>query len=185
MKDMPARPACVTALCPCRSIMIDPTAVLSMIHEGPDQNSATRLFRGEPVLAWTLRRLEASTQLAHMVIVCWEDQVNDVEPIAGGHGANVLVKGPRCALPSVEAVAAVRRWSDGWRGDLRGACDFDLGFHAPWIKEAVENLQAGAAVLIDPASALVDAQIIDQLIERASQRSDCDLIYSHTPPGLW
>jgi hypothetical protein len=164
--------------------MIDPTAVLSMIHEGPDQNSATRLFRGEPVLAWTLRRLEASTQLAHMVIVCWEDQVNDVEPIAGGHGANVLVKGPRCALPSVEAVAAVRRWSDGWRGDLRGACDFDLGFHAPWIKEAVENLQAGAAVLIDPASALVDAQIIDQLIERASQRSDCDLIYSHTPPGL-
>src|SRR5438132_1523518 len=38
--------------------MTDPTAVCSMIHEAAEQNSATRLFRGEPVLAWTLRRLE-------------------------------------------------------------------------------------------------------------------------------
>ena len=91
-------------------LMTDPTAVISMIHEGAEQNSATRLFRGEPVLAWTLRRLERSARLAHMIVVCWEDQVADVEPICGGHGANVMVKGPRAPIASVEAVAAVRRW---------------------------------------------------------------------------
>ena len=62
--------------------MTDPTAVLSMIHESDLQNSATRLFRGEPVLAWTLRRLERTQRLAHMVVLCWEDQLSDVEPIA-------------------------------------------------------------------------------------------------------
>jgi hypothetical protein len=164
--------------------MTEPTAVISMIHEAPSHNSATRLFRGEPVLAWTLRRLERSSALAHMVVICWEDQAAEVEPIAGGHGANMLVKGPRDAIASVEAVAAVRRWSDGWRGDLRGACDFDLGFHAPWVKEAVEAIDADAAVLVDPAAALVDAAIIDQLIERARSRADIDLCFSHTPPGL-
>jgi hypothetical protein len=155
-----------------------------MIHEPAEKNSATRLFRGEPVLAWTLRRLERSGQLAHMIIICWEDQLGDVEPIAGGHGANVLVKGPRTPIASVEAVAAVRRWSDGWRGDLRGACDFDLGFHARWVREAVENMEADAAVLIDPAAALVDASIIDRLITRTIETPDADLVFSHTPPGL-
>ncbi len=163
--------------------MTDPTAVLSMIHEGADNNSATRLFRGEPVLAWTLRRLERSVCLGNMVVICWEDQLQDVEPIAAGHGADLLVKGPRAPIASVEAVAAVRRWCDGWRGDLRGACDFDLGFHAPWVKEAVENLESQAAVLIDPAAALVDADIIDRLIERAVHQP-AELVYSLTPPGL-
>ena len=102
--------------------MTDPTAVLSMIHETPLNSSATRLFRGEPVLAWTLRRLERSNKLGNMVVICWEDQLADVEPIAAGHGADLLVKGPRGPIASVEAVAAVRRWCDGWRGDLRGAC---------------------------------------------------------------
>ncbi|HYO08528.1 MAG TPA: hypothetical protein VER17_06110 [Tepidisphaeraceae bacterium] len=164
--------------------MTDPTAVLSMIHESDQRNSATRLFRGEPVLAWTLRRLERSARLAHMVVICWEDQLADVEPVAAGHGANVLVKGPRAPLPSVEAVAAVRRWSDGWRGDLRGACDFDLGFHSPWVKEAVENLDADAAILIDPAAGLVDPVIIDRLIVRAAEQPAIELVFSHTPPGL-
>src|SRR5687767_7026235 len=164
--------------------MTDPTAVISMIHEGAEQNSATRLFRGEPVLAWTLRRLERSQRLAHMIVICWEDQVADVEPICGGHGANVMVKGPRAPIASVEAVAAVRRWTDGWRGDLRGACDFDLGFHAPWVREAIENLDADAAVLIDPSAALVDAAIIDRLIERAATQPEFELVFSHTPPGL-
>src|SRR5688500_5700995 len=164
--------------------MTDPTAVLSMIHEGVETSSATRLFRGEPVLAWTLRRLERCEKLAHMVIICWEDQLEFVEPIAGGHGADVLVKGPRSAIASVDAVAAVRRWCDGWRGDLRGACDFDLGFYGAWVKEAVENLDADGAILVDPAAALLDPVIIVRLLLRAAEQPGVDLVYSHTPPGL-
>ena len=71
--------------------MTDPTAVLSMIHEAPQGNSATRLFRGEPVLAWTLKRLERSARVGNMIVICWEDQLAEVEPIAAGHGADLLV----------------------------------------------------------------------------------------------
>src|SRR4051812_21189007 len=93
--------------------MNHPVAIISMLHEAADLNSATRLFRGEPVLAWTLRRLEDVKRLAEMIVLCWEDQLEVVEPVAAGHGANVLAKGPRVTPPTLDAVAAARRWSDG------------------------------------------------------------------------
>ena len=43
------------------------TAVLSMVHEAPDGaaggNSATRLFRANPVLHWTLERTSRATRV--------------------------------------------------------------------------------------------------------------------------
>jgi hypothetical protein len=48
----------------------------------------------------------------------------------------------------------------------------------------VENLDADAAVLIDPAAGLVDATIVDRLIARAAEHPETDLCFSHTPPGL-
>src|SRR5690349_3314410 len=94
------------------------TAVLSMIHESPQRNSATRLFRGDPVMAWTLRRLTRAQRIASIAILCWEDQVDAVEPIAGEYGADVLAKGPRMNVAAIDAVSASRRWADGWRGGL-------------------------------------------------------------------
>ena len=38
-----------------RTEMATETAVLSMLHEAPQANSATRLFRQHPVLTWTLK----------------------------------------------------------------------------------------------------------------------------------
>ena len=38
------------------------TAILSLLHEPSDRCCATRLFRGEPVLRWTLDRLARSRQ---------------------------------------------------------------------------------------------------------------------------
>ena len=107
------------------------TAVLSMLHEPPDLaaallpraqrlNSATRLFRQDPVLAWTLDRLCRSKRLGSIAILCWEDQIESVRPIAEEHDACVLMKTPRIAQPLIEAVAAAQRWADGWRGGLLG-----------------------------------------------------------------
>ena len=39
-----------------------------------------RMPRALEALDHTLRRLERSGRLAHMVVICWEDQVADVEP---------------------------------------------------------------------------------------------------------
>jgi hypothetical protein len=122
-------------------------AIISMLHESaafnPDApqgeeplrlNSATRTFRGEPVLSWTMKRLTRSQRIGNISVLCWEDQLPPVEEIAEEHHAYVLTKGPRQNLVQVEAISAARRWTDGWRGGLFSTCDFDLGFHGEWIK---------------------------------------------------
>src|SRR3954468_5808448 len=116
------------------------TAVLSMLHEPPERNSATRVFRQDSVLSWTLDRLSRAKQLKHIAIICWEDQLGDVAPLADEAGAFVLTKGPRTNIASIEAVAAAQRWADGWRGGLLSTCDFDLGFHGAWTEEVANNL---------------------------------------------
>jgi hypothetical protein len=160
------------------------TAVLSMIHESPQRNSATRLFRGDPVMAWTLRRLTRAQRIASIAILCWEDQVDAVEPIAGEYGADVLAKGPRMNVATIDAVSASRRWADGWRGGLLSTCDFDLGFHAPWHREISERVEADAVLLVDPAAALIDASLVDDLIEHATERESVEICFSQAAPGL-
>jgi hypothetical protein len=50
------------------------TTILSMLHESPHANSATRRFRDEPVLTWTLKRLSPVIAPENMTVLCWEDQ---------------------------------------------------------------------------------------------------------------
>jgi hypothetical protein len=163
--------------------MTHPVAVVSMLHESADAHSAARLFRGEPVLAWTLRRLQDAGRLAEMTVICWEDQLAVVEPLAAGHGANVLAKGPRLLPPTLDAIAAARRWSDA-SINLLGSSEYDLGVYAPWTREAMDKTGADGAVLIDPSAALVDAEIIDALIARAAKNDHVLLCSSRTPPGI-
>jgi hypothetical protein len=160
------------------------TAVLSMLHERADRNSATRLFRGEPVLSWTLSRLVQSQRLGNIGILCWEDQLPDVEEIAEEYHAYVLAKGPRQPIALVDAVAAARRRADGWRGGLLSTCDFDLGFYGPWVKELADNVQSDATILIDPSAGLVDPGLIDRIIEHAEETSHAELCFAQAAPGL-
>lgn len=160
------------------------TAVLSMLHESPDRNSATRVFRQDSVLSWTLDRLSRAKSLKHIAIICWEDQLPDVAPLADEAGAFVLTKGPRTNIASIEAVAAAQRWSDGWRGGLLSTCDFDLGFHGQWTEEVAGNLESEAVVLIDPASALVDPGLVDAAVERAIEQENAELCFAPVAPGL-
>ncbi|HEY8666502.1 MAG TPA: hypothetical protein VIL86_07555, partial [Tepidisphaeraceae bacterium] len=141
------------------------TAILSMLHEMPGRDSASRLFRGEPVLSWTLERLARCQQLSSIAVLCWEDHLPAVEAIAGEKGAYVLAKGPRVHVPAIEAIAAARKWADGWRGGLLSTCDFDLGFHGPWVRELQQKLESDAVLLVDPSAGLVDFNLIDEIIE--------------------
>jgi hypothetical protein len=160
------------------------TAVLSMLHETRSRNSATRTFRDEPVLAWALERLAQSRHVGNIAILCWEDQLEHVTPIAEETSAYVLAKDPRVIVPAVECITAARNWSDGWRGGLLGTCDFDLGFYAPWIKEAADELNSDAIVLVDPSAGLVDPHLIDALVEHARERDNVQICFSQAAPGL-
>ena len=162
------------------------SVILSMLHEAPDSgpNSATRLFRGSPVLRWTLDRIRRAARVKSVAILCWEDQLPGVVSVAREEHAYVLAKGPRVSLPEVEAVAVARRWADGWRGGLLSTCHFDLGFHGPWCRELAEKLGADAVLLVEPSAALVDPVLLDRLIEHAAEHESTELFFCPAAPGL-
>lgn len=170
-------------------------ALLSMLHELEGANSATRLFRDRPVLAWTLDRLAAAGQIASGAILCWDDQLAVAERVAtecnararssaGAAPFQVISQGLRAIVPQLEAVAAARRWADGWRGGLLATCDFDLGFHPSAVQAALQRLDAEAVVLVDPSAALVDPALIDAVIHHAQAHPDSELCFSPAAPGL-
>ena len=160
------------------------TAILSMLHEPADRNSATRTFRGEPVLRWTLDRLARCARLDGWAVLCWEDQLDAVTPIAAAHDVAVLAKGPRRPVPELDRITAARRWADGWRGGLMSTCDFDAGFYGPWVKELADRVGAVDVLLVPPSAGLVDAALLDALINRAAAEPDHELIFSQAAPGL-
>ncbi|MGA3066696.1 MAG: hypothetical protein ABSF29_07595, partial [Tepidisphaeraceae bacterium] len=168
--------------------MIQPAviAVASMLHEPPGdgRNSAQRQFRGQPVLAWTLSRISRCANLGATAILCWQDQRPMVESIATDFGAQCFSPSARIALPKLDSITISRRWSDGWRGGLLAACDFDRGFHAPWIRDLLSELGGQAACLIDPAAALVDPYLIDALIDHAAVNAEVDFFFTPAAPGL-
>ncbi len=164
--------------------MSNVSAILSLLHEGPDINSSTRRFRGEPVLEWTLRRLSMSQRLLSAAVLCWEDQLPHVAQIAEEIGAFVLAKGPRTRISQIESIAVSRRWADGWRGGLLGTCAFDVGFYAPWVLELAQRLETNGVVLVDAASALVDPLLIDELIVHADAHPEQEICFSNAAPGL-
>lgn len=157
-------------------------AILSMLHEGPQRNSATRLFRGDPVIRWTLKRVARAARVRSAAVLCWEDQLDQVAAEAGN--AYVMAKGPRTALREVDAITAARRWSDGWRGGLLSTCDFDLGFYGPWFRELAAKIESDAVLLIDPAAALVDPAVLDSLVAHAASHPEVELCFVPAAPGL-
>jgi MoaA/NifB/PqqE/SkfB family radical SAM enzyme len=159
--------------------------VLSMLHEppgGPD--SATRRFRGEAPVAWTLFRLARCPAVSKIVILCWDDQAPAVAPIAAEQGVEFIARSARTPLPHLDSVTAARRWADGWRGGLLWTCEFDRGFHGPWIAEIAQQSSADALLLVDPSAALVDPTLIAALIKHAASQPDVDFFFSQAAPGL-
>ncbi|MCC6241116.1 MAG: hypothetical protein IT448_12535 [Phycisphaerales bacterium] len=159
-------------------------AIVSMLHEPAQLHSATRLFRGQPVLGWTLERLRQSRHLRELVVLCWEDQQHAAQAVARSHGGQVLLRGVRHGLAALDAVSASRRWSDGWRGGVYGTCAFDAGFYAPYVLEVMHDWASSAVVLVDPAAGLVDAELIDRLIEQMERKSKIEIGFSPAAAGL-
>ncbi len=161
------------------------TAVLSMLHEPAERDDSTaRRFRGEAPLAWTLYRLGRCQRLAETAVVCWEDQIDSVGAVALELKSRAWSIGKRRAVPHLDGVAAARRWADGWRGGLLGACEFDRGFYGPAVKDLLEQTGADAVLLVDPSAGLVDFELVDRLIEHADANPEADLCFSPAAPGI-
>ncbi len=161
------------------------SAILSMLHEPFGRlDSASRRFRGQPVLRRTLQRLAHASRIKTISVLCWEDQKSAVQPIVEECCAYVLPKGPRGTLPPVEAVATAGKWSDGWRGGLLSTCSFDRGFHAPWMLEIAQQLECEAILLVDPAAGLIDPNLLDATILHADGYPKQGFFFMPAAPGL-
>lgn len=152
-------------------------AVLSMLHEPADANSATRIFRGRSVLSWTLERVSRVTPGVEAAVLCWDDQLPTLQGVHGARSA-----GPRRALPAMDRVTVSRRWAEGWRGGPVPSACFDLGFHAASVAGAAGAHDA--VLLIDPSASLVDPTLLSAMLAHAEANPDRLMVFMQTAPGL-
>lgn len=153
--------------------------ICSMLHEPASLNSATRRFRGEPVLAWTMRRLAMTSRIERVVVLAWDDQLEWLTEI----DLNARACGPRSLSPQMQSITAAQRWADGWRGGLLQTCAFDKGYAPEHIRAAMADEHAEAVVLVDPAAGLVDPAVIDALVAKAEHGTQ-DFYFTQAAPGL-
>lgn len=159
-------------------------ALLSMLHEPASGHSACRTFRDKPVLHWTLSRLKQAASIDTIHVACWADQADAVIATCESHDAKPMVIGQRDNRPLLQSLTAARAWADGWRGGLLGSCEFDRGFDAAVARTLAAESDADALVLIDPAAALVDPTLLDDMVEHATTNAEFDLYFSQAAPGL-
>jgi MoaA/NifB/PqqE/SkfB family radical SAM enzyme len=136
------------------------------------------------VLDWTLRRLASAESVDNIAVLCWDDQLVAVNAAAASHRVGVISRGARQNNPVMSAITASRRWADGWRSGLLGTCELDLGFAPAWISELMELHQADSALLIDPASGLLDPELVASLIAYAETEPNAELCFMQAAPGL-
>ncbi|HZZ44590.1 MAG TPA: radical SAM/SPASM domain-containing protein [Tepidisphaeraceae bacterium] len=158
--------------------------LLSLLHEGVKDNSASRVFRDQPVLWWTLARLSAVQNVRGWSIFCWADQVKAVADCVGEAPITIINKGERRLTPVMEAITAAGRWLDGWRGGLLQTCDFDAGMHPAWMNELLAAEAADAVLCVDPAAGLVDSALVSATVDHAVEHPNEGLVFSLAAPGL-
>ncbi|GIW74978.1 MAG: hypothetical protein KatS3mg104_0041 [Phycisphaerae bacterium] len=154
-------------------------ALLSMLHEPSQINSASRRFRDQPVVTWTVARVRQCSEISQIVLAVWEDQFKDVQSLF--LPAKIKNLGPRRSIPTLDAITVAQKWSAGWRGGLMASCCWDRGYLASVVVEVVSEVDA--VVLVDPSSGLVDPQILHRLV-RAAESGTRDYYFSQAPPGL-
>jgi 2-C-methyl-D-erythritol 4-phosphate cytidylyltransferase len=159
-------------------------ALASILHEPADRHSASRVLNGTPVLEWTLNRLTQASRVTDIAVLCWDDQAEAVTEVAAKCGAEVISKGPRSHVPQLEALAAARRWADGWRGGLMQSCALDAGYHPAWVADAMKTVEADALLLVSPAAPFVDSSILSDLIALLEEGTQHEYAFAPAAPGL-
>lgn len=161
-----------------------PVGVISMLHEPAVDHSATRLFRCQPVLWWTLARLSGVQGVTGWTVLCWGDQAEAVANCAGASGVQVISKGDRREPAAMQAITAASRWLDGWRGGLLQTCDFDRGFHPAWTAEVLSEQGGDAVLLVDPSAGLVDPELVSHTLAHADANAEEGMVFTQAAPGL-
>ncbi|MAC18934.1 MAG: hypothetical protein CMJ23_04500 [Phycisphaerae bacterium] len=166
-------------------VPVDPELGGTGIHRRIDEPVG-----GRALLQRTLERLGRSTELAEIVVL-----------VPGSFDVESLVDPSRIDLPVTyrrfaggvfgegqEAIRAARiNAPSAWRGGIQGLTVYDEILAPGPILEAVDALQADAAVLVGPDWCLVaiDGEFgVDEVVRRHRDRPSLPLVFVQAPPGL-
>jgi hypothetical protein len=162
-------------------------ALLSMLHEPAHRNSASRAFHGRRVLEWTIARLARCPAIDELAIVCWDDQLAQASACVPGDDRLPKVMprsaGMRAPDLNMQSIDAALRWHDGWRGGLFGATEFDRGFDPKVARQVAMESGATQVLLINPAAAFVDVDLVGQLARRLSEKPELGMCFTPALPG--
>ncbi|MAD77774.1 MAG: hypothetical protein CMJ51_00200 [Planctomycetaceae bacterium] len=145
---------------------------------------------GRPLLQRTLERLGRSTELAGIVVL-----------VPGAFDLDSIIDRTRIDLPvecrrlaggvfgeGHQAVRAARiNASSAWRGGIQGLTVYDEVLAPGPTLEALEAMEADAAVLVGPDWALVaiDGDFgVDEVVRRHRDRPSTPLVFVQAPPGI-
>ncbi|MFQ5423332.1 MAG: SPASM domain-containing protein [Phycisphaerae bacterium] len=142
-------------------------------------------LRGKPVLRRTVERLLRARRLDAIHVLTPARQARAAAQVL----TNLDVRMETHSEPSVGYAGLVRAgrvWGlDGWRGGIGSVCAFDEDLHLPLVAALAERESAAVVVSIPAAAAVIDAALIDAMIDHhAEQTGDTRLTIIQAPPGL-
>lgn len=159
-----------------------PIAIVSLLGDAVDRSAATRTFEGRPVVAATVERIREAAAVASIIVLAWDDQLDDVRAAVGDE-VTIRSAGPRRPMPWMDGISAALRWSDGWRGGLLGATEFDRGFDISSVLRSLEEEEANAALLVSPWACFVEPQTIRSIVERLEAEQQQQFSFAAGPVG--
>ncbi|MCH8878568.1 MAG: SPASM domain-containing protein [Planctomycetes bacterium] len=140
---------------------------------------------GVPVLTRTVRRAHAARRLDTLVVVCPEEQYEQVCALVDADGVEVR-KFDGSDYVAAKAVRVARKWSiESWRGGMGNSCFFDEHTHPALCLTIAAQTGADAIVSIAAGAPLIDPQMIDDIIGHFENESEnTKLVFAQSPPGL-
>ena len=140
---------------------------------------------GVPVLTRTVRRAHAARRLDTLVVVCPEEQYEQVCALVDADGVEVR-KFDGSDYVAAKAVRVARKWSiESWRGGMGNSCFFDEHTHPALCLTIAAQTGADAIVSIAAGAPLIDPQMIDDIIGHfESESENTKLVFAQSPPGL-
>jgi MoaA/NifB/PqqE/SkfB family radical SAM enzyme len=180
LKKQAAAPKAAEPVKPLRVV-----AILSLLHERPSVNSATREFLGQRVLRLTASRVLRVRDDLQVAVACWDDQLEAVEAAMGGIEFTRLRLGVRSESSARDAVWAAGRWTDGWRSGPGDVSSFDRGWHGGAAVGALHACgDVDAVMIVDASAGLIDPALLRKLIEQAERHEERGVVFLPAAPGL-
>jgi len=162
-------------------------AVMADLRQAPlgTRSRLAEPIAGVPVLRRCLSRLTKARRIDEVFVVASPGDAAGVQALVEGLGVQ-LETAQLQAGPFQELIRAGRWWGvDGWRGGVGSLSVFDEDMNLPVLAALAQKHEADAVVCVPGSAALVNAELIDAMVEHYEKLGhEMNLTFAQSPPGL-